>query len=273
MCEGRSVSSSAEAAVFDDHLAAWRAWQEAPWGRLRYAVVAHVLERHLADLGDGLRIVDVGGGDGVEAVRLAAQGHQVTLVDYSEGMLDVARETAASAGVASALTTVQGDVADLEKLSLVDFDLALCHFVLQYVDDPAAAVRAVTGCVRPGGLLSLTAPNPASEVLAKAVRELDFSAAHDLLTAETGYAKTFEHPVARITADVASGYLEDAGCHVIGSYGARMVMDLIASDEVKYDPATYAAIERLELAICGTAPYRDVGRSWQLVASRSSTSS
>lgn len=261
--------TAAEAAAFDEHLVAWRAWQAAPWGRLRYAVVAHVLERHLADLGKGLRILDVGGGDGVESVWLAGKGHSVTLVDYSEGMLEVARESAAAAGVT--LTTVRGDVADLKSLGLSSFDAALCHFVIQYVDDPAAAVRAVASCVEPGGLVSLIAPNAASEVLAKAVRELDFAAAAQLLTASTSYAKTFEQPVARISAETASGYLESAGCEVVGRYGARILMDLIVADSVKYDPATYAKIEQLELLLCGTAPYRDVGRSWQLVASRSTS--
>jgi S-adenosylmethionine-dependent methyltransferase len=259
--------TAAEAAAFDEHLAAWRAWQAAPWGRLRYAVVAHVLARHLADLGEGLRILDIGGGDGVESVELAGQGHSVTLVDYSEVMLDVAQASAAAAGVS--VTTVRGDVTALEPLALSGFDVALCHFVIQYVADPAAAVRAVASCVRPGGLISLIAPNAASEVLAKAVRELDFTAAAQLLAARTSYAKTFEQPVARISADAASGYLESAGCQVIGRYGARIVMDLIATDSVKYNPQTYAEIERLELDLCGTAPYRDVGRSWQLVASRS----
>lgn len=259
---------SADAAVFDQHLQAWRAWQATPWGRLRYAVVGAVLDDHLSQLGPSLRIIDVGGGDGTESLRLAAQGHSVTLVDYSTGMLDVARQTAEESGVTNRLRTVHGDVADLAELGLRDYDAALCHCVIQYVADPASAVRAVAGCLRPGGLLSLIAPNPASEVLAKAVRHLDFEGAEQLLTADTCYAATFDAPVARIAADAAVRFLEEAGCSVVGRYGARSVMDLIADDSVKYDPTTYAAIERLELSICGLAPYRDLGRSWQLVATR-----
>lgn len=262
------MDASAQPAVFDQHLQAWRDWQRAPWGRLRYAIVGAVLDHHVSQLGPSLRVIDVGGGDGTESLRLAAQGHSVTLVDYSTGMLDVARRAADEAGVADRLQTVYGDVADVDELGLGDYDVALCHFVIQYVADPATAVRAVAGCLRPGGLLSLIAPNPASEVLAKAVRHLDFDGAEQLLTADTFHAATFDAPVARIPVQAAERYLAEAACSVVGRYGARTVMDLIADDSVKYDPATYAAIERLELAVCGLAPYRDLGRSWQLVATR-----
>lgn len=258
---------SADPAVFDEHLSEWRAWQAAPWGRLRYAIAAHVLGLHLRERGEGQRILDMGGGDGTEAVRLAAQGHRVTVVDYSEPMLELARQTAQDAGVSGNLETVCGEIHNLD-LAAGGFDVALCHFVVQYVNEPAAAVRAVVDCIRPGGLISLIAPNPASEVIAAAVRELDFSSARELLDADTSYAKTFAARVARISADDAAEFLKAAGCSVLGRYGGRIVMDLIADNSVKYDATTYAAIEELELAMCDRAPYRDLGRFWQLVATR-----
>jgi S-adenosylmethionine-dependent methyltransferase len=262
------VDVSANPAVFDEHLSEWRAWQAAPWGRLRYAIAAHVLDLHLRERGEGQRILDVGGGDGTEAVRLAAQGHRVTVVDYSERMLELARQTAQDAGVAGNLETVFGEIDDLD-LGTSSFDVALCHFVVQYVAEPAAAVRAVVDCTRPGGLISIIAPNPASEVIAAAVRDLDFRGAHELLDADTYYAKTFAASVGRISADDAAGFLEAAGCSILGRYGGRIVMDLISDNSLKYDPTTYAAIEELELALCSRAPYRDLGRFWQLVATSS----
>jgi 2-polyprenyl-3-methyl-5-hydroxy-6-metoxy-1,4-benzoquinol methylase len=262
------VDIAADPTVLDRHLQAWRDWQIAPWGRLRYAVVGAVLDHYVSQLGPSLRILDVGGGDGTESLRLAARGHSVTLVDYSAGMLDVARQAAEDAGVADRLRAVHADVAELSRLDLGHYDVALCHFVIQYLADPASAVRSVARCLRPDGLLSLVAPNPASEVLARAVRHLDFKGAEELLTADSCQAATFEAPVARIPAETAAKFLEGAGCSVLGRYGARTVMDLIADDSVKFDPATYAAIERLELAVCGLAPYRDLGRSWQLIATR-----
>lgn len=79
-------------------MAAWRQWQQAPWGRLRFTLAEANLLRHLDGLGDGpLRILDLAGGDGGDAVRLAARGHRVTVVDLAPGMLAAAGERAAAA--------------------------------------------------------------------------------------------------------------------------------------------------------------------------------
>ncbi len=264
-------SPSTDAAAFDSHLAAWRAWQGEPWGRLRYAVVWHVLQRHLASVtssGKPLRILDVGGGDGTEAVRLASDGHAVTLVDYSAGMLGVARRIAAEQHVSARLTTVEGAVERLDGLHIGEFDVVLCHFVIQYLAEPAQALAAIERRLRAGGFLSLVAPNPAGEVLATAVRERDFDAAHALVSAERSHAATFDQDVALITAVRAEALLADAGLAPSHRYGGRIVMDLVADDAVKYDAESFAAMERLEIALCGLSPYRDIGRFWQIVSRR-----
>jgi S-adenosylmethionine-dependent methyltransferase len=60
--------------VFDHHLAQWQEWCEAPWGRLRFNVVGETLRRQAAELGTSLRVLDVGGGDGRDALPLALSG-------------------------------------------------------------------------------------------------------------------------------------------------------------------------------------------------------
>src|SRR2546430_5783936 len=100
---------------FGTALRTGREWQETPWGRLRYALAeAHVL-RHLPARGDGgpPRVLDLGGGDGGDAVRLAARGHRVTLVDQSPGMLAAGRDRAREAGVGGLVECVEADVLHL----------------------------------------------------------------------------------------------------------------------------------------------------------------
>ncbi|MFI8521662.1 hypothetical protein ACIGEZ_28180 [Streptomyces sp. NPDC085481] len=78
----RDTEKPATSAQFDTAVAAWQDWQEAPWGRLRYAVAEANLARHLDGLGARpLRVLDLGGGDGGDALRLAVRGHHVTIVD------------------------------------------------------------------------------------------------------------------------------------------------------------------------------------------------
>src|SRR5438046_10388939 len=94
--------------TFGAAIAAWRQWQDAPWGRLRYTLAEHNLRRHLD--GSPLRILDVAGGNGVEAVRLAASGHDVTVVDYSSEMLASAHNLATSTGLSHRVTCIESDV-------------------------------------------------------------------------------------------------------------------------------------------------------------------
>ncbi|WP_030724510.1 class I SAM-dependent methyltransferase, partial [Streptomyces sp. NRRL F-2580] len=113
----------------------WQEWQDAPWGRLRYAIAEANLVRDLDGLGDGpLRILDLAGGDGGDAMRLAARGHHVTIVDYSPAMLAAAAERASAGGLTELITCVQADVTALPAdLAAGQFDVVLCHNLLQYV--------------------------------------------------------------------------------------------------------------------------------------------
>lgn len=264
-------AADTDVSVFDSHLADWKHYLTEPWARIRYAVVAHVIDRHIASMGEGVRILDVGGGGGADSVRLARLGHHVTIADYSATMLTAARDQATASGVGDHLRTVHTSVADLASHDLQEYDVVLCHFVIQYLEDPAAAVQAVAQCLRPNGLLSLIAPNPVSSVLVAAVRDVDPAAALDRISATTAPTATFSHEVALIERATAERYLEQADCSIVGRYGARAVIDLIADHDAKYEPDTYAAIERLELALCDRPPYRDMAALWQLIAIKDST--
>ena len=67
-------------------------------GRLRQAVLLRDFAE-CADLATPSRILDVGAGQGQLALALAEQGHQVTLTDLSQDMLDMALEDAKERGV------------------------------------------------------------------------------------------------------------------------------------------------------------------------------
>ncbi len=130
---------------FGAHRDAWRAYTTSPWGRIRYAVVAHTLRRSMsgldpADGGPGLRVLDVAGGDGLDALPLARAGHRVTVLDTASDLLADAAAAAAEAGVP--LTCLEAGVDDLPALGLPPFDVILCHFLLHYRDDTAQTLAA-----------------------------------------------------------------------------------------------------------------------------------
>lgn len=253
--------------TFGAAMAAWRQWQDAPWGRLRYTLAEHNLRRHLD--GRPLKVLDVAGGNGVEAVRMAASGHDVTVVDYSTEMLASARSLAVSTGVAHRVTCVESDAAKLgDVVDEAAYDLVLCHNLLQYVADVESTLVTVLAPLRPGGLLSVLAANAHSEPLRTAVRDMDLAAALESLDAPHHYTKTFGTPVYPRTAEEVSTVLRGLGVGVLGHYGIRSVCDYIPDDERKYDATFFAELERLEIALSDRMPYMLTARLFHLVASR-----
>ena len=253
--------------VFDERMAQWRAYRATPWSRLRFLIVAHTLSTSIARLGGGSwRILDVGGGDGGDALPLAQAGHDVTVLDPSAPMLAKLAEDAAEAGVSERLRGVQGHIDAIASLEHQDFDLVLCHFVLQYLDALDGPLAKLLQAVKPGGYLSLIAPNRPGEVLAKAARGVDPAAALALLDAETNRTLTFDHAVRRIDAETAIAALEAAGCEVVARFGGRIVNDLLPDSAPKADPAFFADLLSLELAVCDREPYLRTGLFWQLLA-------
>lgn len=257
--------------IFGAAMAAWRQWQDAPWGRLRYTLAEHNLHRHLD--GRPLRVLDAAGGNGVEAVRMAADGHEVTVVDYSAEMLASARSLAEATGVANRVTCIESDVAKLgDVVQPASFDLVLCHNLLQYVADVESTLVTVLEPLRPGGLLSVLAANAHSEPMRMAVREMDLAGAHESLDAlDKGgqlFTKTFGTPMFPRTAEEVSTVLRRLGAGILGHYGIRSVCDYIPDDERKYDATFFAELERLETALSDRLPYILTARLFHLIASR-----
>jgi S-adenosylmethionine-dependent methyltransferase len=255
--------------VFDQRMDQWRAFRATPWSRLRFLIVAYTLSTTIARLGGGgWRILDVGGGDGGDALPLAVAGHSVTVLDPSAPMLEKLGQDAAEAGVSDRVTGLQGDFGAIDALDLKGFDLVLCHFVLQYLDDMDGPIGQMVGAMKPGGHLSLIAPNRPGEVLAKAARGVDPAAAFALLDAETNRTLTFDHTVRRIDAETAIAALERAGCQPVARFGGRIINDLLPDSAPKADPTFFADLLRLELAVCDREPYRRTGLFWQIVAQK-----
>lgn len=257
-----------ERSSFDDALDSWRVWQESPWGRLRYSTAEFNLQRWLAPLGDvPLRVLDLAGADGGDAVRLARCGHHVTIVDYSPGMLAAARERAQAAGVAGQLTTVEADVLDLpEDVTRSCYDVVLCHNLLQYLDDPEPALRTAAACAGAGGVLSVMAINRHATPLGLAVRSLDPAAALASLGRRKVQAKIFDAEQTLYTAEEITPLLAELGCTGIEHCGIRSVNDHIVDDARKREPDFFAALEALELALTNRHPYPHTAKIFQLLA-------
>lgn len=123
--------------------------------------------------GDGLRLLDAGGGTGRWALRLLRELPRATglLADVSTGMLEVARRKAAGAGVGGRLELLRHDLHAPLPRRVGRFDVVVCfHNVAGLVADPAALVRRLARATSPGGRVALVLPN-LWQAAAKCLRE------------------------------------------------------------------------------------------------------
>lgn len=129
--------------------AAYRAWRASPLGALTDRCEADALAPLLGEVA-GRAVLDLGCGDGVQAVALARRGAAVTGLDADPAMLAAAGANAAAAGVRFAL--VRGRI---EALPFADgrFDLVLAVTVLCFVREEQRAWAEMARVLRPGGRL------------------------------------------------------------------------------------------------------------------------
>jgi S-adenosylmethionine-dependent methyltransferase len=229
----------------------------------RTAVVWESLGSMLDESGPdqpGLKVLDIGGGTGGFAVRVAGLGHRVTVVDPSPDALAALARRAREVGVE--VTALQGDLSDLSAL-VDEADVVLCHGVLEVVDDPAAALAAIHEVLRPGGRLSLLVAQRHAAVIARAMAG-HVAQALALLDDSGTTGRTGR----RFTADEVTGLVAGAGFEVGSVHGIRVFADLVPGPLLDLEPGTSAALLDLERAVSERPEYLPLATQLHLVATR-----
>ena len=108
------------------------------------------------------RALEVGAGEGADAVWLARQGWEVTAFDVSQVALDKAARHAVEADVADRITWERVDLSTWAGRPAA-FDLVSAQFM--YLDQPGLATlyRQLGEAVAPGGTLLLVGHHPVDE--------------------------------------------------------------------------------------------------------------
>ena len=217
----------------------------------RTAVVWEALEKILRDR-EPVAVLDVGGGTGGFAVRVAELGHRVTVVDPSPDALAILDRRSQEHSVADRVTGVQGDLATLDRCVEPDsIDVVLCHGVLEVVDGPAEALTALTATLRRAGTLSLLVSQRHAAVVARAMAG-HFPQALELLDGDQGGTGGGPH---RFTADELNALLTEAGLEQIDLHAVRVFSHLVPSSLVDLEPGAAAALAELERAVADRPEY------------------
>lgn len=233
---------------------------------------ATVLWSALEDVLDqfpGATVLDIGGGTGGFAVRIAERGHQVRVIDPSPDALAALARRAEEKGVADRVTAEQGDLSDLADLVPEgSVDVVLCHGVLEVVADPAAALAAVAAVLRPGGVLSLLVAQRHAAVIARAMAG-HFQQARDLLEGGPGPVPSSARSAGRrFTAAEVEELLRAAGLAVATRQAIRVFSDLVPGALHDNEPGAADALIELERSVATVPEFLPLATQVHLVAHR-----
>lgn len=244
---------------------------EAAWvdrfGNLRNSVRQELIRRQLAQhVAGDVSVLDVGCGQGTQAVELARRGCHVTGVDPSDDLLARLAETAQSVGVR--VETLRGDIDDLSRIiGLRTFDVVCAHGLLMYLDDAEAAIARLTERVAEGGLLSITFRNGDALAFRPGMRR-DWAATIEAFEGDT-YVNELGLQARAHHIEAVLGRLKSLELSLVTWYGVRVFTDPASADE----PPPIDQLDRLleaEWMAGQRDPYRRLASQIHVIARRGS---
>ncbi|MFD7135035.1 methyltransferase domain-containing protein [Streptomyces sp. NPDC059894] len=220
-------------------------------------------------VGQRLRVLDVGMGQGTQALRLARLGHQVTGLERDATMIAAAREALSGEpeGIRERMRIFEGDGRDTGVHFLPgSFDVVLCHGVLMYVEEPDPLLAGLARVLAPGGLLSLLVRNADGLAMrpglsgdwAGALAAFDSVAylPHARIPSNGGTPTRLGPDVRADRRETLTATLAGIGAPLQAWYGVRVFTDT-AADDVR-PPDDMETLLAVEERAGRTDPYRGV---------------
>ncbi len=247
---------------------AWRHGLGKARDAVRQELVARQLGAHLPLASASARpaVLDIGCGQGTQALRLARRGFEVTAVDLSEELLGEARAAARlePASVRARIRFQHGDLFELSGRLAGRFDVVCCHGVLMYLLTLHDGIAAVVQAARVGGLVSVLTRNRAG-IAMRAGMIGDWAAA---IAGFDGRYYRNRLGIDRVRADEpdeVNEALRVAGAEQIAWYGVRLFSDHWRDVEI---PEDFESVVMAEEEAGRRDPYRMLAALTHTIALR-----
>ena len=236
-------------------------------GKLRADLGWANLRTFLPLSGVGMRALDVGGGTGVFALRFAALGFEVNLLDNSEAMLAHAKKEANAEGLTRRISFCHSDANCLPSMfELGSFDVLVCHNLLEYVEDPFAVLRGLRCLLKEDGnsVVSLLVRNRYGEVLKSAIKDRDLELSKAALLSEKVLDTLYGQPVRVFDPLDFRRTVVRAGLKLLAAYGVRVLADYLGCEALTAD--YYRRLLDFELLLGAQPQFAAVARYTQVIA-------
>lgn len=253
--------------AWDRGVPTWVKYTGGAEGQRRIEASWRYLTVHLPNDHKPLRCLDAGCGTGETGLRLVAAGHHCTFLDISPAMLEQVGTSLAHSGEQVRASLLEGDLTTQNKeLPAGQFDVVVAHSVIEFLPDPQAGLKELARLLRPGGIVSVVVANAWGQVMRVAFED------RDPMLALTGLHKpldfcslSFGLYGRSLTPDQWGALVVAAGLEPVANYGGRILSDFALAGR-RPEPAEMERWMELEIALGRTAPYRDMGRVTQIIA-------
>lgn len=222
-------------------------------GQLRHELLLHYLHQYLPAA--PLDCLDAGGGTGMMAKEMLAAGHRVMVNDISAQALKLAEERL------SGFSDVDFHCGPLQSLDAErNFDLILCHAVLEWLHEPFGALSHLLQRLKPGGYLSLSFFNRDAHLFTNLLYgNFDYIDRDFVVSNRVRLNPNKALPPAEVL-----DFVEKAGLDIIHKAGIRCFHDYMRDKSMQ--SSHYDQIKTKEIQYGTTHPYLWLGRYFHLLA-------
>jgi len=217
-----------------------------PWGKMFYDIVYLQLDLPTTPK---LRVLDFGSGFGVCASHYA-QWHDITAIEPNTDMT-------ALRFTANQYKQINGDITALRHYKN-EFDLVICHNVLEYAQNKEEILAALASAAKPGGNISIVKHNIPGRIMAAAVFDEDPQKASKLYDdTNADSSSTFGDRSLYSNNDLLA-WASKNNLTTKAHYGVRAFYALTQNNSIKFDTSWYEKMLALEHKMANVDEFRKI---------------
>ena len=224
---------------------------QTPYWEFYNAVTWHNIKKYLPKL-TGRNILDIGGGTGLWALKLAKSGYEVTLSDISQKMLDTAQKKAEALSLSSKIKFIKADICNLSSFEPETFNMVLAEGdPLSYCENPSKAMKECYRILKPKGFFIASVDNRYGGMRVFIERD-KIDGLEQLI--KTGKTKWFtndpdeQYPITYFTPDELRKLFTQNGFEALSLIGKTVLARHNNSDTLK-DRDTFERLLKIELKL------------------------